>query len=170
MKLRPLVGAIGGLALFTLGFATHGVLEPEADATPRVIGIGGIFFKCKDPKAMRAWYGTHFGMPMNEYGAVMEFRTSDPPSGKGYLQWSPFGERTTYFAPSTKEFMIDYRVNDIDGLVAELRRDSIVVLDTIARYDYGAFVHVLDPEGNKIELWEPLDSSFTRLYEGATVK
>ena len=170
MKRRAVIGVIGGLTLFTLGFAARGVLEPAIIKTPRVIGIGGIFFKCKDPKAMRAWYGTHLGMPMNEYGATIEFRTSDAPHEKGYLQWSPFGERTTYFAPSTKEFMINYRVNDIDGLVAELRRDSVTVLDTIERFDYGAFVHVMDPEGNKIELWEPLDSTFTRLYEGTTVK
>jgi predicted enzyme related to lactoylglutathione lyase len=170
MKHRVVLLVIGGLALFTLGFAARGIMERSTAPTPRVIGIGGIFFKCKDPGAMRAWYGRHFGMPMNEYGAVMEFRTSDPPREKGYLQWSPFGERTTYFAPSTKEFMINYRVNDIDGLVAALRSDSVTVLDSIERFDYGAFVHVMDPEGNKIELWEPLDSSFTRLYEGTTVK
>ena len=170
MSRRVLIGSLAGLAVFSLGFATRGLMGGAADPAPRVTGIGGIFFKCKDPKAMRAWYGRHFGMPMNAYGAMMEFRGSDPPHAKGYLQWSPFGERTTYFAPSTKEFMINYRVNDIDGLVAALRRDSVTVLDTIERFDYGSFVHVLDPEGNKIELWEPLDSSFTRLYEGETVK
>ncbi len=160
---------LSGLALFLGGWSLRGTIESTSDQ-PRVIGIGGIFFKCKDPGAVRAWYGKHFGMPMNEYGAMMEFRTSDPPREKGYLQWSPFGERTKYFLPSTKEFMINYRVNDIEGLVAALKRDSVVVLDTIERYDYGAFVHVMDLEGNKIELWEPLDSSFTRLYEGTTVK
>ncbi len=170
MNHRVLMWSVGGLTLFILGFTARGVMDQAAVQTPRVTGIGGIFFKCKDPGAMRDWYGSHFGMPMNEYGAVMEFRTSDRPTEKGYLQWSPFAERTRYFAPSTKEFMINYRVNDIDGLVAALRRDSIVVLDSIERFDYGAFVHVMDPEGNKIELWEPLDSSFTRLYEGQTVK
>jgi predicted enzyme related to lactoylglutathione lyase len=170
MKHHVLIGIAGGLTLFSLGFVARGVIGTSAAPTPRVTGIGGIFFKCKDPKALRAWYGKHFGMPMNEYGATMEFRMSDPPHEKGYLQWSPFGERTTYFAPSTKEFMINYRVNDIDGLVAALRSDSVTVLDSIERFDYGAFVHVMDPEGNKIELWEPLDSTFTRLYEGTTVK
>lgn len=170
MRRRVLIGALAGTAVFSLGFAARGLMEGPVEPAPRVIGIGGIFFKCRDPKAMRAWYGRHFGMPMKEYGAMMEFRASDPPHQKGYLQWSPFSERTTYFAPSTKEFMINYRVNDIEGLVAALRRDSVTVLDTIERYDYGAFVHVLDPEGNKIELWEPLDTSFTRQYEGATVK
>lgn len=159
-----------GLALFGLGFAVRGAMKEEPAPTPRATGIGGIFFKSRDPKSLRAWYERHFGMPMNGYGAVIEFRLADASGRKGYLQWSPFGERTTYFAPSTKEFMINYRVNDIDGLVAALRRDSVPVLDSIERFDYGAFVHVMDPEGNKIELWEPVDSSFTHLYEGATVK
>jgi predicted enzyme related to lactoylglutathione lyase len=159
-----------GLALFGLGFAARSVLHPVPAPTPRVTGIGGIFFKSKDPVRLRAWYNKHFGMPMNEYGSMIEFRLADAPERKGYLQWSPFGERTKYFAPSTKEFMINYRVQGIDALVEALRRDSVIVVDSIERYDYGAFVHVMDPEGNKIELWEPEDSSFTRLYEGATVR
>lgn len=170
MKQRTTLAIIGGLALFTLGFVARDVMEPPAAPAPRVTGIGGIFFKSKDPGKLRDWYGRHFAMPMNEYGAVIEFRLNDAPDHKGYLQWSAFGERTKYFAPSTKEFMINYRVNDIDRLVAALRRDSVKILDSIERFDYGAFVHVMDPEGNKIELWEPQDTSFTRIYEGATVK
>ena len=170
MKTRTWSIVAGGLALFALGFAAGGTMERPLASSPRVTGIGGIFFKSKDPKAMRDWYGKHFGMPMNEYGAVIEFRLADAPNQKGYLQWSAFGEKTKYFAPSEKQFMINYRVHDIDGLVAALRRDSVVIVDSIERFDYGAFVHVMDPEGNKLELWEPLDSSFTRLYEGTTVK
>ena len=109
-------------------------------------------------------------MAMNDHSAVVEFRRSDPPQRIGYLQWSPFGERNTYSGPSTKGFMIDYRVNDIDGLLAALRRDSVTVLDSIQRSNCGAFMHVMHPERNKIELWEPLDSSLTRLCEGQPVK
>lgn len=160
---------LAGMALFVGGWSLRGTVEKSTDR-PRVTGIGGIFFKSKDPAELRAWYSRHFGMPMNEYGATIEFRTEDPTRPKGYLQWSPFSERTSYFAPSTKDFMINYRVNDIDGLVSQLKRDSVLVLDSVERFDYGSFVHVMDLEGNKIELWEPLDSSFTRLYEGTTVK
>lgn len=167
--MRRVLLLLAGLALFGGGWALRGTLEKTTEE-PRVTGIGGIFFKSKDPKAMRAWYGKHFGMPMNDYGALIEFRLGDAPNQKGYLQWSVFGEKTKYFAPSTKEFMINYRVNDIDGLVAQLKRDSVLVLDSIERFDYGSFVHVMDLEGNKIELWEPLDTCFTRLYEGTTVK
>lgn len=106
---------------------------------------------------------------MNEYGAMLEFGDSDT-DGKGYLQWSPFNERTKYFAPSPKEFMINYRVQHIERLVELMKRAGVVFTDTIERYQYGAFVHALDLDSNKIELWEPIDTVFTRLYQGSTVK
>jgi predicted enzyme related to lactoylglutathione lyase len=157
-------------ALFLSGWTLRGELDPPAKQVPRVTGIGGIFFKSRDPEALKAWYSKHFGMTMNEYGALMEFHTGPSPKALGYLQWSPFSERTKYFAPSAKDFMINYRVTGIDELVAQLRRDSVMVLDSIERVEYGAFVHLMDPEGNKIELWDPEDSVFTRLYGNSTVK
>lgn len=123
----------------------------------KVTGIGGIFFKCKDPKAIREWYKTHLGFNVNPYGAVFEWRQGIDSTQKGFTQWSPFKETTTYFAPSTKEFMINYRVMNMESLVAELKKNGVTVTDTIATFDYGKFVHIMDPEGNKIELWEPND-------------
>ncbi len=100
---------------------------------------------------------------MNQYGTVFEWRQADDSTKKGFSQWSPFGEKTKYFEPSTKEFMINYRVADLEALVAELKRDSVVVTDTIETYDYGKFVHIMDLEGNKIELWEPNDIVYEQL-------
>ena len=140
------------------------------DNDKKVTGIGGIFFKCQNPDKMKNWYNENLGLVTNEYGSLFEFRQSDLPDRKGYLQWSPVDEKTTYFEPSTKEFMINYRVNNIEALVEELKAAGVKVLDEIETYEYGKFVHILDPENNKIELWEPVDQVFTDMYEGKTTK
>ena len=134
----------------------------------KAIGIGGIFFKSKDPQLMKDWYEKHLGMKMNEYGAMFEFRNTDLPEKKGYLQWSPFSEKTKYFQPSEKEFMINYRVADLEILLEELSGQGVEIVDTIETYEYGKFLHIMDPEGNKIQLWEPVDDVFTKEYEGTT--
>ena len=136
----------------------------------KVTGIGGIFFKCKDPEQLKNWYNNNLGLKTNEYGSLFEFRQSDEPKEKAYLQWSPFSEKTKYFEPSEKEFMINYRVENLEELVEELKENGVTILDTIETFEYGKFVHILDPENNKIELWEPVDNVFTRLYEGTTTK
>lgn len=122
----------------------------------KVTGIGGIFFKCKDPNQMKEWYNLHLGLPADQYGANFEWRHADNSTKKGSTQWSPFAETTKYFEPSTKDFMINYRVADLEALVEELKNEGVTIVDNIETYDYGKFVHILDPEGNKIELWEPM--------------
>ncbi|MEP0822541.1 MAG: VOC family protein [Ignavibacterium sp.] len=129
----------------------------------RVTGIGGIFFKCKDPGKVREWYQKHLGLHTNQYGAVFEWRQGEDPTQKGFTQWSPFKESTKYFEPSPKDFMINYRVADLEKLVEELKKEGVTVVDTIETYDYGKFVHILDVEGNKIELWEPNDVVYEQL-------
>lgn len=121
----------------------------------KVTGIGGIFFKCKDPNAMNEWYKTHLGFNSTQYGTSFEWLESDDPAKKGITQWTPFKDTTQYFAPSEKEFMINYRVHNLEALVEELKKENVTVLDDIATYEYGKFVHIVDMEGNKIELWEP---------------
>lgn len=121
----------------------------------KVTGIGGIFFKCKDPQKMKEWYKTHLGLDTNDYGATFEWKDVADSNPSGSLSWSPFAETTKYFEPSTKEFMINYTVADLEALVEELKKEGVTILDEIATYDYGKFVHILDIEGNKIELWEP---------------
>jgi predicted enzyme related to lactoylglutathione lyase len=134
----------------------------------KVTGIGGIFFKCKDPVKMREWYDTNLGLVTNEYGSLFEFRSTDNPEEINYLQWSPFGEKTKYFEPSKKDYMINYRVENLEGLIKELRADGIEIVGEIQEFEYGKFAHILDPEGNKLELWEPVDSVFTKTNEGKT--
>ena len=150
---------------FLSGFAVKTILTAQAagEKSKKVTGIGGIFFKCKDPKALRAWYQTNLGLETNQYGSVFEWYQGADSTKKGFLQWSPFKETTKYFEPSTKEWMINYRVENLDALVAELKANNVTVTDTIAVYDYGKFVHILDLEGNKLELWEPNDVAYENM-------
>jgi len=123
----------------------------------RVTGIGGIFFKANDPEAIKAWYAKHLGLATDESGSMFEFRSADEPEKKGYLQWSPFSRKTKYFEPSSKDFMINYRVENLEKLLDELKEEGVQIVGEMETYEYGKFAHILDPEGNKIELWEPVD-------------
>lgn len=131
----------------------------------KVTGIGGIFFKCKDPNAVRDWYQKHLGLNTNPYGAVFEWRQGADPEKKGFTQWSPFDENTNYFEPSGREFMINYRVENIEALVAQLKSEGVTVIGEIQAYDYGKFAHIVDVEGAKIELWEPNDLAYEKMGE-----
>ena len=145
---------------FGFGFAFKTVITKQSNdqaKMKRVTGIGGIFFKCKDPKKMREWYQTHLGLNTNQYGTVFEWYQGADSTKKGFSQWSPFKETTKYFEPSTKEFMINYRVDNLEALVEELKKEGVTITDTLQTFDYGKFVHIMDIEGNKIELWEPND-------------
>ena len=121
----------------------------------RVTGIGGIFFKCKDPIKLKEWYKIHLGIDTNDYGATFDWRQMSDSDAKGSLTWSPTKETKDYFESSTREFMINYTVQDLETLVEELKKEGVTILDEIAVYDFGKFVHILDLEGNKVELWEP---------------
>lgn len=134
----------------------------------KVTGIGGIFFKCKDPEKMKEWYKTNLGLQTDDYGTSFEWRQSDFPDRKGYTAWNTFPETTNYLEPSKKDFMINYRVENIEALVEELKKDGVNVVDEIETFEYGKFVHILDIEGNKIELWEPDDSEYDKIVDGRT--
>jgi len=136
----------------------------------KATGIGGIFFKCENPDNMKDWYNQNLGLKTDQYGTLFEFRQADAPDKTGYLQWSPFSSKTTYFEPSKKDFMINYRVENIEELVEELKESGVKVLDDIESFDYGKFVHILDLENNKIELWEPVDEVFTESHGDKTTK
>lgn len=120
----------------------------------KVTGIGGVFFKAKDPQKLNDWYKTHLGFDTNDYGVNFSWKEEDS-SKSGSTQWSAFADDTKYFEPSTKEFMINYRVHDLEALVVELEKEGVTFLDKTEEFDYGKFIHILDIEGNKIELWEP---------------
>lgn len=136
----------------------------------KVTGIGGIFFKSADPEKIKNWYHQNLGLVIDAYGSSFEFRNAINPSEINYLQWSPFKEDTNYFEPSKKEFMINYRVENLDSLLKELQKEGVTICDEIESYDYGKFIHIMDPDGNKIELWEPVDQIFTESLKEKTTK
>ncbi|WP_412466209.1 VOC family protein [Pedobacter sp. KLB.chiD] len=126
------------------------------DTTPKVTGIGGIFFFSDNPKETKDWYAKNLGVEINAWGAVsFDSRNINDPDEVESLQWSPFKKGDEYFSPSKKEFMINYRVQNLEALLEKLKENGVMILDEIATYDYGKFIHIMDEEGNKIELWEP---------------
>ena len=144
------------VASFLSGFTVNKLISNNKQRMKKVTGIGGVFFKCKDPKAINEWYKLHLGFDTTPYGTSFEWREADDNTKKGLTQWNTFPNNTKYFAPSNKEFMINYRVDNLEQLVEELRKGDVTVVDHVETFDYGKFVHILDPEGNKIQLWEPM--------------
>jgi len=127
------------------------------DTTPKVTGIGGIFFFSDNPAETREWYAKNLGLDVNEWGSTFESRNIAKPGEVNQLQWSPFKSGSDYFSPSKKEFMINYRVQNIEGLIENLKANGVTILDEMETFEYGKFIHIMDSEGNKIELWEPID-------------
>ena len=125
------------------------------DTTPKVTGIGGIFFFSDHPQETKEWYAKNLGLEINEWGSSFESRNVNRPDEIDSLQWCPFKKGDEYFSPSSKDFMINYRVQNIEGVVNKLKENGVTILDSITTYDYGKFVHIMDTEGNKVELWEP---------------
>ena len=143
---------------FLSGFTFKTIISNKKNTKmKKVTGIGGIFFKAKDPKAINEWYKTHLGFDTSPYGTTFEWFEGTDSTKKGQTQWSPFPETTKYFEPSTKDFMINYRVENLEALVEQLTNEGVTIVDKIQDSEYGKFVHIMDPEGNKVELWEPKD-------------
>lgn len=144
-----------------------GVSAPAAPEGARATSLGGVFFKCREPEKIKDWYARHLGLRTDTYGTSFAWRQWDGRQ-KGFTAWSPFPTDTTYFAPSDKEFMFNYRVVNIEQLVDRLREEGVAVLDNIEVYPYGKFVHILDPENNKIELWEADDEAYGKILGAVT--
>jgi predicted enzyme related to lactoylglutathione lyase len=137
---------------------TDNATSPD-DTTPKVTGIGGIFFFSDNLQETKEWYAKNLGLEINDWGSSsFESRDINNPDEINSLQWTPFKKGSDYFAPSTKEFMINYRVQNLDGLLIKLKENGVTILDDVVSYDFGKFVHIMDAEGNKIELWEPAES------------
>lgn len=124
----------------------------------RVTGLGGFFFKSKDPDKIKEWYKNHLGLNTDQYGCT--FWWKDDNGNKCSTQWSPMNEDTEYFKPSDKQFMMNFRVDNLVDLLKTLKAEGVTVVGEIEEYDYGKFGWILDPEGNKLELWEPIDDAF----------
>lgn len=124
--------------------------------TGRVVGIGGIFFKARDPEALRAWYRDHLGLAIAEWGGVAFEPTMASPAGRpNTLVWSILPAESQYLDPSASLFMMNYRVDDLDQVLAALRAEGCAVDERVESSEYGRFGWVADPEGNRLELWEP---------------
>ncbi|MBL4605439.1 MAG: VOC family protein [Flavobacteriaceae bacterium] len=124
----------------------------------RVTGIGGLFFKTKEPKITKDWYQKHLGFNTDDWGCT--FWWKDEEGNKCSTQWSPFTKDTKYFEPSKKDFMFNYRVENLVELLKELEKEGVTIVGKMEEYDYGKFGWILDADGNKIELWEPKDAAF----------
>lgn len=124
----------------------------------RVTGLGGFFFKCENPDATKDWYKNHLGIPTDQYGWTFWWKDMD--GNDCSTQWSPFSAETRYFEPSQKQFMMNFRVENLEELLKVLKDEGVTVVGDMKTYDYGKFGWILDPEGNKIELWEPIDKAF----------
>jgi catechol 2,3-dioxygenase-like lactoylglutathione lyase family enzyme len=151
MKARLIV--LGLLGAFTMASSQASL---SAEPAGRITGIGGIFFKAKDPKALAAWYRDVLGMPLESWGGAM--LRYDAPNHPPVTTWNAFPASTTYFAPSSSEFMINYAVDDMGSFLSRLKEKGVAVLKTEDDPN-GRFAWILDPEGHKIELWEPKPAS-----------
>ncbi|MEX0660854.1 MAG: VOC family protein [Balneolaceae bacterium] len=134
----------------------------------KVTGIGGIFFKCEDPSKMKEWYKKHLGLQTDAYGTNFEWRQAENPEKKGFTQWSVNSKTSKYAGSADQQFMINYRVENLEKLVEQLRSEGVEVIDDIEAFDYGKFVHILDAEGNRVELWEPNDVEYDKIVDGRT--
>ena len=132
--------------------------SPKETKTKSVTGLGGFFFKSENPKEIRNWYNKHLGIPTDDYGCT--FWWKDKNGNDCSTQWSPFEANTNYFQPSEKQFMMNFRVDNLETLLETLKQEGVTIIGNIETYDYGKFGWIVDPEGNKIELWEPIDSAF----------
>lgn len=134
----------------------------------KVTGIGGVFFKCDDPSKMKEWYAKHLGLQTDAYGTNFEWRQAEEPKKKGFTQWSVNSKKSEYAGSADQQFMINYRVENLEELVEQLRSEGVEIIDEIEAFDYGKFVHILDAEGNRVELWEPNDVEYDKIVEGRT--
>lgn len=123
----------------------------------RVTGIGGVFFKSRgEGAALAAWYQEHLGMPLEAFGGAVLRWSEDQAEDGGATAWHVAGRESSWFAPSDAAFMINYRVDDLDALIAQLAAADIALVAGPESHENGKFAWLLDPEGNKIELWEPM--------------
>lgn len=129
----------------------------------RVTGIGGVFLKADDPESTRSWYQKHLGIQSGQWGGTFQWKKASDESKNGYTAWSIFKSDTTYTDPSTKDSMINYRVENLEELLSALEEEGVEIVGEMESYEYGKFGWIMDPNGYKIELWEPVDEEYEKL-------
>lgn len=138
------------------------------DGPGRVTGIGGIFFRSPDPQATRDWYGKHLGLGIEEHGSNFRWRSHADPDRTGFTLWSPFENATEYFGEPDQQVMINYRVDDLDALLRRLRDAGVELVGDMHVQPFGRFQHIVDGDGRRVELWEPVDTAYEHVVEGVT--
>ena len=157
--MRRLAAAIpAALAFWALGSGPEGSEAPRKDHMGKVTGIGGVFIKAKDPEKLYSWYGKYLGIQKGEFGAVFHWRELDRDKPVGKTTWALFPQNTKYFGAADNTFMVNYRVDNLDAILKNLEADGIQIQGR-QDADYGRFAWVIDPEGHRIELWEPLQDA-----------
>ncbi|MEJ2006451.1 MAG: VOC family protein [Cyclobacteriaceae bacterium] len=150
---------------FRIGERNH---HPVAAVVPGVTALGGVFFKTKTPEKLKSWYRENLGIRAGEYGGQWHWRKEAAGNGPGFTVWSVFDSDTSYFAPSVHDVMINYRVNDLEALLTHLEKKGIKQVGEMESFPYGKFAWILDPDGRKIELWQPVDDEYSNL-DGETM-
>lgn len=154
------VGVVAFLLATSTGQGQSPLVAPAGEVASgqiRVTGIGGVFFTSADPGTLLEWYRTHLGIDAEDWGGfAFQWEEQGKPGETGYTVWGAFPDTTEYFAPSHHPFMINFRVADISGMIAALRAAGVEIVGEVEQHPNGAFAWVLDPEGRKIELWQPV--------------
>jgi predicted enzyme related to lactoylglutathione lyase len=137
----------------------------------KVTGIGGVFFKCKDPSTTMKWYSEKLGLVTDpKYGTSFGWREMDAPEMKGYTAWSPMKNETKYFGHEEQQFMVNYRVDNLHELIKNLGEAGVKILGEIQRFEYGHFAHIEDCDGRKVELWQPIDTEYEKITDNKITK
>jgi len=134
----------------------------------RVTSLGGIFFKTPSTEKTKDWYEKHLGFNMEEHGTHFVWQKPDNPLERGHTLWAPFSDKTKYFGREQQQYMVNFRVENLDELLKVLREEGVEVLDTYESHDYGKFAHIIDVDGNRVELWEPNDAVYAKMISGIT--
>ncbi|MFT7587791.1 MAG: putative enzyme related to lactoylglutathione lyase [Cellvibrionaceae bacterium] len=135
---------------------------------PKVRAIGGVFFRSENPEETRNWYANHLGLTVDAYGSNFAWRHKDEPEKLGHTQWSPFEADTDYFGKPEQQYMINYRVDDLEALVETLRSEGVKIVGEMVQESFGKFIHIIDNEGRRVELWEPVEDEYEKIVDGVT--
>lgn len=141
----------------------------SGDAVPgRVTGIGGVFFRSPDPGATRRWYAEHLGLGVDDHGSNFRWRSFAEPERTSFTQWSPFDSNTSYFGDLEQQTMVNYRVDDLDAILERLAGEGVELVGEMQIESFGRFQHILDGDGRRVELWEPVDTEYAKIVDGTT--
>jgi catechol 2,3-dioxygenase-like lactoylglutathione lyase family enzyme len=140
----------------------------EDRTPPRVRAIGGVFFRSPAPETTRSWYARHLGLRVDVHGTTFAWRQEESPGERGFTQWTPFQADASYLGAPDQQYMINYRVDDLDAMLEKLRSEGVRIDGEVQVEPYGRFAHIMDGDGRRVELWEPVDAEYEKILDGVT--